>query len=60
MIVVQNAIQGLDPLRIDVPIQDDPVAAVVFYDLAGRRGQHSFRELSCVVVHVPQELLAGH
>lgn len=56
MVVIQDTVQRLDPLRIDVSIQDYPVVATIFYQLSRTGCQYAFVELSGVVIHVAEQL----
>eukprot|EP00965_Chrysotila_dentata_P228878 6196860-Pleurochrysis_carterae.AAC.1 len=61
-VVVEDRVERLDPLRVDVPVADDPRLDLgrLAHHLARARRQHAVEPLASVHVHVAEQLLARH
>ena len=58
-VVIQDRVQGLDPLRVDVAVAHDPRLhfSGFLHHLPGASCQHTVSPLPCVQVDVSQKLV---
>ena len=52
MIIIQHAVQWLNPLRVNISIQNYPIVIAVFHNLSGWNCKHSLIELPSIIIHV--------
>jgi hypothetical protein len=62
VVVVEDAVEGLNPFRVHVSVANNPVEniRVLLNHLTGRNCEHTLRKLSGIVVHVTKEGRTRH